>query len=204
MTELARIELAEGREAWERQAGESERMFARFEIYLRQGRSRSTRRTAEEVGKSASYVQNLGNKFLWFQRARAWDQEQDRIFLEEMAEERKRMVRDHLKLSRAMMAKVAVRLKTLDPEELSPRDLATWSRELTSIQRAAVGVPDKTVAIEGTVAGPPVALAAVPAGASDTDRRQHLERLRVEMIEALSDEGPLDPADFLDDEEGEG
>lgn len=197
------IDLPDEGPVWEKQVGESPAMFARFEAYQHMGRTRSTRALAEQLGKSASYVQNLGHKYRWHQRARAWDQEQDRLFFEEMVEERKRMVRAHLSLSRGMLSKVAARLKTLDPAELTPADIARWSRELTAIQRSALGAPDKTVALEGTVTGPPLALAAIPAGASETDRRQHLERLRVEMIEALSDDGPLDPADFLDEDDGE-
>lgn len=190
---------ADGRDLWDRQPGESEKMFSRYTQYQLLGRKRSARLVAEEIDKSPSYVSNVGHRYRWRERAQAWDAEQDRLFLDKLNEERKRMVDEHLALSRSMMAKVAERLASLDPADLSPTDISRWSQVLTQIQRQALGEPDR-VTVSGTPGGHPIEVAAV--SADPVERARQFEALRSNLERTLADPiADVDPAELLDDDD---
>lgn len=189
----------DGRDMWDQQIGESDVQHSRYMQYQLMGRARSVRAVAEDIGKSPSYLHNIAHRYRWRERAHAWDAEQDRQFLDKLTEERKRMVDEHLKLSRSMLAKVAARLKDLDPEDLTPGDLSRWAQVLTQIQRQALGEPDR-VAVSGTPGGAPISVAAV--SADPATRAMQFEELRTSLENAIATPiGELDPADLLDDDD---
>ncbi|MFJ8934041.1 hypothetical protein ACIRLA_46500 [Streptomyces sp. NPDC102364] len=195
----------DGRDPWERQPRESEAMHSRYLGYQALGRTRTVRRVAEKWGKSPAYLHHIAWRYHWRERAHAFDEEQDRLFMEQLAAERRRMVDDHLKLSRGMLAKVARRLQTLDPDELTPADLNRWATTLTQIQSRVLGEPTQTVALQGGTAGaPPIEIGAVTGGPDA--QRARFDVLRERVMGALSAGtlAELDPADLdPDDVEGE-
>jgi ParB-like chromosome segregation protein Spo0J len=196
-TSDAPIDLADTRDAWERQPGESEVQYRRFTQYQNLGRARTVKAVAADLGKSASYLHNIAHRYRWRERAQLWDADQDRLFLERLTDERQRMVDDHLKLSRGMLSKVARRLKTLDPDELTPADLNRWAATLTQIQARVLGEPTQTVAVQGGMPGsPPIEIAAVTG--DPVEQRERFNVLRTRMMDVLAagtlDE--LDPADL--------
>lgn len=198
------IMLDDGRDPWDQQPGESAAMYSRYTAYQNLGRARTVRTIADQWGKSTKYLHQVAWRYQWKTRARAFDDEQDRLFMEQLSAERRRMVDEHLKLSRGMLAKVARRLQTLDADELSPADIHRWAATLTQIQARVLGEPTQTVAVQGGGAGaPPIALATVP---TDPEaQRAHIEQLRTRLMGALGadladvDPAELDPADLGDE-----
>lgn len=189
----------DGRDMWDQQLGESDVQYGRFNDYRLMGRGRSVRAVAEGIGKSPSYLHNIAHRYRWRERAHAWDTEEDRLFLEKLSDERRRMVDEHLKLSRSMLAKVAQRLKGLDPEDLTPADLSRWAQVLTQIQRQALGEPDR-VAVSGTPGAAPITVAAV--SADPATRAAQFEELRSSLEHAIATPiAELDPAELLDDDD---
>lgn len=192
------ITLADdGRDPWDQQPGESAAMFSRYTAYQNLGRARTVRTIAEQWGKSPKYLHQIAWRHLWKMRARAFDDEQDRLFMEQLTVERRRMVDEHLKLSRGMLSKVARRLQSLDPDELTPADLHRWAATLTQIQARVLGEPTQTVAVQGGPPGaPPVEIAAV---AGDPEaQRERFTILRERLMGALGADSldDLDPAEL--------
>ncbi|MGW0681801.1 hypothetical protein ACWD2L_00365 [Streptomyces sp. NPDC002754] len=189
----------DGRELWDQQTGESDAQYRRYTRYQLLGGARSVRAVAEEIGMSASYLHNIAHRYRWRERAKAWDREQDRLFLDKLADERKRIVDEQLKLSRSMLVKVAARLKDLNPDELTPGDLSRWAQVLTQIQRQALGEPDR-VAVSGTPGAAPITVTAV--SADPAARALQFEELRTSLEHAIATPiGELDPAELLDDDD---
>ena len=64
---------------WEQQEGESAKAFAGFQIYRDMNENRSFAKVAQTIGKSDTWVGRWGSKWGWVARARAYDEDLDRI-----------------------------------------------------------------------------------------------------------------------------
>jgi hypothetical protein len=62
------------------------------------------------------------------------------------------MREDHLALADLALEKIMTRMKQLDPNEMSVRDLATWADLSVKVARQARGEADKTLKVEGELA----------------------------------------------------
>lgn len=148
------LALDPAREPWERQPGETERSYAHFALYRDLGRIRTLAQAAETLALNPSYLRGVAAAAQWADRAAAWDREQDRLFGERAAVQRRDMATRHAKLATAFLAKVAARLRDLEPADLTPADLAKWTDMATKLERAAYGEPTATVAVTGPAGGP--------------------------------------------------
>lgn len=66
-------------ELWERQDNEGGKAFEAFCIYRDIGTERTYKKVSKELGKSDTLIERWGRTHNWIERARAWDNEQDRI-----------------------------------------------------------------------------------------------------------------------------
>src|SRR5438874_6587799 len=71
-------ELADDREPWERQPGESAEAFEAFKLYRDGGPKRSRRKVAERLSKSQALMSRWQSRYRWRERVDAYDRERDR------------------------------------------------------------------------------------------------------------------------------
>jgi hypothetical protein len=152
--------LAADRDPWEQQDDESDRMYSRFDAYLRLGRARTLTNAAEiltSTGDDAKlhgvYIRELSSRYLWVQRTGAYDREQDRIERERLIEERRDMIRRHRMIANDLTAKAKTALGNLAAEKMTPLDIVRFFRLATVVEANAYGMPGETVAITGAGGG---------------------------------------------------
>jgi hypothetical protein len=118
------------RKPWERRDDESDRNFEAFAHYRDLGAERTIKQTAQDLGKSEGYCEQLSGRFGWVGRALAWDDEQDRRKREAQADEIEKMSRRHAREIEATMAILGQPAREL-ARRLQSRDL-----DLTTIDSA--------------------------------------------------------------------
>lgn len=129
--------------SWDKLPKESPPAYDAFLTYLKEGPQRSVRKTAAELCRGTTQLTEWSSKHQWVRRAGDWDADQGRQFLEEMTTERRRAARAHIRIAQALQSKVVDRLRTMDPDKLTPRDLAYWLEVATRVEREALGVPHR-------------------------------------------------------------
>lgn len=106
---------------WERQANEPPKAFEAFGVYRDGGPGRSIAATAKALRKSVGTLQPWSTQWGWVERAGAWDDEADRNQRKRDAEERaiarRRMLDDHGRAGRAMVAIGASVLQRYDASD---------------------------------------------------------------------------------------
>jgi hypothetical protein len=127
------------REAWERWPGEPDGAFAGFVAYRDLGRGRSVREAARKVGRQPGNVYKESSAWGWQERARKWDDEQDRRFAAEMLDARVAMGRQHLTIANALLGKGVEALRELDPRKLSARELREYIESAVRLARLVAG-----------------------------------------------------------------
>ena len=130
-------------EIWERQKNESSKAYAAFCIYRDLGVERSLEKVAQNRGKpgSKSWLNTWSTKYHWVERAQAYD---DYLEQEKRKEQEKailEMVERHTKEAMALQQKALERLKSLDPNELSTRDVLNYLMEAMKLERLSRGEP---------------------------------------------------------------
>jgi hypothetical protein len=190
--------------AWDRQEDEPEKAYGYFVLYRDLGRTRTVAKVATEVNKSRDYLHKLATRWKWVQRAQAWDREEDRLYVEGLAEQRRDMAKRHARIAGALQAKLVARLQSLDASKLSPADIARWLEVATRVERLALGLPDSTTAHTGPDGGP------IRAEVEAMTEQQRADFFRALMAEAAAragqanpNAGPADPGGD-DDEHEEG
>ncbi|HUM43488.1 MAG TPA: hypothetical protein PKI14_11125 [Fervidobacterium sp.] len=130
-------------ELWDRQPGESAKAYAAFCAYRDLGAERSLEKVRHLLDKprTKKWLGVWSAKYNWVERAKAYD---DYIEKKKRAEKEKaimEMVERHAKLAMAFEQRVAQRLQSVDPEELTPNDLARWLEIATRLERLSRGEP---------------------------------------------------------------
>ena len=122
--------------------GESEKAYQAFIKYIELGEGR----TIAKVGTTSGEVRNTerwSSKYNWINRIKHitdYDEEIKQKAHDKTIEE---MTIRHTKLAQAMQIRAGEKLKTLDPDDLSPRDVSTLIKSGVDIERQARGVSDK-------------------------------------------------------------
>ncbi|MCL5992354.1 MAG: hypothetical protein M1419_09690 [Bacteroidetes bacterium] len=80
---------------WERQPGESEKLFDYFCIYRDMGPSRTIQRVADATGRAYVTMNLHSQKWNWINRAKAWADEKDRERRETIIREVREMAKRH-------------------------------------------------------------------------------------------------------------
>lgn len=136
--------MADERAPWERQKGESRVAFEAFEVYRDQQGRRSRRTVAAQLAKSQQLMARWQVRWSWVSRVAAYDDEQDRLWREEVARARVDMARRHSQLARGMLSKITQRIVNMDAEKLTLSDVEKWLRTAAEVERKAYGDRDET------------------------------------------------------------
>ncbi len=180
------IGLSADRDPWERQEGESDLMYARFRVYLELGRTRTLTSAAEILTSTGdtsrlggAYIRSLAHSYRWTQRTGAYDREQDRLERERLVEQRRDMIRRHLKTANDLTAKAREALTKVKIDKLTPLDIVRFFRLATAIEANALGLPGETVAVTGAAGGP--VLLDDLSGLTDEQRRERMAEVAREV-----------------------
>ena len=135
-------------EIFERLPDESSKAYQAFCEYRDMGADRSIRKLAQARGKptSTKWLCHWSAKHNWVERARAYD---DYLEQEKRKEQEKailEMVERHAKEAMALQQKALERLKSLDPNELSTRDVLNYLMEAMKLERLSRGEPTEVQA----------------------------------------------------------
>lgn len=182
---------------WDRQHREPEKAYGYFALYRDLGRTRTVAKVAEQVHKSRDYLHKLATTWKWVQRAQAWDREEDRLYVEGLAEQRRDMAKRHARIAGALQAKIVARLQSLDVSKLTPGDVARWLEVATRVERLALGLPDSTTAHTGPDGGP------IRAEVEAMTEQQRADFFRALMAEAAARAGQANPNREPDDPGGD-
>lgn len=174
-----------GGQPWERLDGESPPRWQAFQIYRDLGAVRSLDKVAKQLGKSNTLIERWSAQDGWIYRTEAWDRDQDRQWHAMQGQKRKEMADRHVKVAQAFMGKVVEKLRKLDPDRLSPKDLAQWLDTAAKVERMALGEPTRHE-ITGADGGP----ISIEVGLSDEERRARLEQLQKEIGKRVALPGP--------------
>lgn len=135
-------------EIWERLPEESSKAYEAFCIYRDLGVDRSIEKTAKSRLKPGSYswLRNWSSKYNWVERARAYDDYLEREKRKEREKAILEMMDRHIKETMALQQKALERLKTLNPDELTPRDVLNYLLEAMKVERLSRGEPTESQA----------------------------------------------------------
>jgi hypothetical protein len=149
---------------WEQLPGESSKAYAAFCLYRDQGPQRSIEAAsrayhdrglqhgeaahAQRKRRASGQIGRWAQRWNWSARARAWDEELERVRRQKQLEAVEEMAERHAKEALMLQNKAVERLRQLRPEELKPRDALTYLVEAAKLERLARGEPTERVAEE--------------------------------------------------------
>lgn len=162
-------ELDPDRAPWDQQPTETDLSYARFKSF-RDTKS-DTRRlidvaqklVAEEIanGKrrppTVASIMTLAGRWRWTERARAFDAHNDVEVQEEHVQTKRDIVREHLRFTTKILARVEEELDAIPVGEATHTELARWFTEAVKVQRQAFGLDQQRVELSGPD-GKPVAV----------------------------------------------
>ena len=137
--------------SWERQPGEPNRWYARFECFRLAGPSRSllgtvnAERGQRSVKPSTSVPQAWAKNAQQWQsreRAEAWDEHERGKARAAYADAVEEMNRRHVQEAKALQSKAIQRLKSLDFDKLSTADVLRYLIEAARLERTALDQPE--------------------------------------------------------------
>ena len=138
---------------WERQPGETPKAFAAFCIYRDLPTIDRSVAAAWGRKKGGKYWERLCTNHDWLERAAKHDSDLASRRRERMAKEMERAQDDMFTLARAALAKVAERIKGVNPEELAAGQIPAALRTLFELELKALGYEDR-VELTGKDGGP--------------------------------------------------
>lgn len=131
--------LPEPINVWDRHPGESNEAYEAFWTYIEMGQNRSHVRVAARLGKSVPLMSRWAKYHKWRLRSYQWDLAQDRVRQDLHRDALDKMAQRHAAFAQAMNGKIIKRLKEMDVDDMTPRDLAQWFKILVAIERHARG-----------------------------------------------------------------
>lgn len=131
-------------ELWERQAGESSVAYEAFLLYRNMShetdgakKKRRLASVAEKLGKSLKLIERWSRTWDWVERSRAYDNELQRISMEETREAVRKMLKDHMTMAQALQKKAMTALLRLDDQSLSARNILDYLAQGIELERQA-------------------------------------------------------------------
>jgi len=152
----------EGKQAWDRQPGESSRAYAHFCLYRDMGVSRSLR-TLEKVDGCTSGYRQLGrwsSRWRWVERCEAYDDYLEYQRRLQQEKERREMSKRHAKMGMLAQSFAVRKLEKManrieqDEEHVSPADVARILDIGVKVERLARGEPTDSHEVMGPGGGP--------------------------------------------------
>ena len=146
-------ELATQREPWERREGEGQKAFNAFATFRDLGMTRTLPKTAQALGNSLAYMQELSYKHEWASRCEAYDLLLDRRRREATENEIEAMTRRHVAAGQVAQRIAIQRLQgdananvlPLDPNDMDAGDAARLLDLGIKIERMSRGLPTEVI-----------------------------------------------------------
>jgi hypothetical protein len=141
----------ESPEPWERQTGEPNRWYARFERFRLAGSSRSllgaVNTERQQAGKRSTRSvpqtwAKAAGQWRWRERAEAWDAHERRQARAAHAQQIEEMNRRHVQEARGLQSAGIGRLKSLNLEQMSPSEVLRFLVAAAKLERTALGEPE--------------------------------------------------------------
>ena len=132
-----------GEELWGRLAGESSVAYEAFLLYRNMShepgekKKRRLASVAEKLGKSLKLIERWSRTWDWVERARAYDNELQRISMEETRAAIRKMLKDHMTMAKALQKKAMTALLRLDDQSLTARNILDYLVQGIEIERQA-------------------------------------------------------------------
>lgn len=131
-------------DVFDRIDGESAKQYQHFLEYCKLGPGRTLEKLSKKVGISEAYGSKMSAANNWKLRSVAYDQEQNRIFFEELKIEVREGAKDVAKLGRVLQSKAVEALKYYDIESgegakrIPLADVPKWAEAGVRIARLAL------------------------------------------------------------------
>jgi hypothetical protein len=127
---------------WERQAGEGEKAFQAFATYRDLGPGeRSVTRVAKTLGKGVRLPTRWSSRWLWVERARAFDAENDRLRLSRRRAQAEKEDEDEGVALNAAFARALAAVNSLQPKDLKGNQSIAALVEVVKMRRLRRGEP---------------------------------------------------------------
>jgi len=152
--QLPVINLDPDTDPWERQPDETRKRHSQFCAYRDLGRGRTLRRVADALALNDRYVRAVAAGYRWPERAEAHDRHRDEMHERVWLEERRRAAEQDSRILSAAIGKLAARIRTLRPDELTPATLIRLLDVVLRHRRALFGDLAVTVAVTGPTGDP--------------------------------------------------
>ncbi|MEV7413319.1 hypothetical protein [Streptomyces althioticus] len=143
------INLDPALDPWERQPGESTHKHGQFTTYRDLGRARTLTDAAQRLTVAYGHARNLAAQYRWRERVEAYDRHLDRQYEAMWLEERRKAAETDAKILGAAIGKLAQRLTSLNPQELTAGDFIRLMDVAMRHRRVLFGDPTETIAVTG-------------------------------------------------------
>ncbi|MEU1180626.1 hypothetical protein ABZ464_23790 [Streptomyces sp. NPDC005820] len=148
------ITLAPDLDPWERQPSETPHKHGQFATYRDIGRTRTLTEAAQRLTLAYGHVRNLAAQYRWRERVEAYDQHLDRQYEAMWLQERRKAAETDAKILGAAIGKLAQRLTTINPAEMSVGDFIRLMDVAMRHRRVLFGDPTETIAVTGDGSSP--------------------------------------------------
>ncbi|MFI1703031.1 hypothetical protein [Streptomyces griseoruber] len=148
------ITLAPDLDPWERQPNETPHKHGQFATYRDIGRTRTLTEAAQRLTLAYGHVRNLAAQYRWRERVEAYDQHLDRQYEAMWLQERRKAAETDAKILGAAIGKLAQRLTTINPAEMSVGDFIRLMDVAMRHRRVLFGDPTETIAVTGDGSSP--------------------------------------------------
>ena len=176
--------ISNEQEPWERQAGESSVAYEAFLLYRNMShepdgekKKRRLASVAKKLGKSLALMERWSFTWDWVERARAYDNELQRISMEETREAVRKMLKDHMTMAQALQKKAMTALLRLDDESLSAKNILDYLAQGIELERQA-RLEAADVGRPGATKGSPIAALEEPEQSTMVQLVQTLQKAR--------------------------
>ena len=130
---------------WERQANETSRQFASFQLYRDTHPTvRSLARVAEQLCQSTTYIERLSQQGEWVERVRRWDVARDRERQTRLLSRLEELEERHLQIADTTLKKISQRLENLDPKDIQVQHIPKLLSAIIEIQQMLFPPPAET------------------------------------------------------------
>lgn len=120
---------------WERQKGEGEKAYEAFAVYRDMGEKRTLTAVAEQLQKSDSLIRRWKDRWDWFERVRAYDNDLEKAARAKAINDRKAMTERHIGIAMQLQRKALEALSSLSVEDMSAKDIKEYIKMATDLER---------------------------------------------------------------------
>jgi hypothetical protein len=183
------------RPSWEQLDNETDVAYEAFRKYRDMGAGRSTAKVAQALGKSKTLMDRWSSANQWVIRARAFDANEDKEWLYEQRDLRRKAMKRNASAAALAMQKFGQFVMSLDPDSAKPDDMIRLANVAHAIERTALALDAPQLAGVGAGSGAGGVDTDAIAGMTDEDRQSRLQMLLREAQQRLDDNPDEDDDD---------